>query len=198
MLKHFLTFVIFLLIAVDSQAADAVGSGVANDDRLAAKKATAKPAKVEVVLKPAKIRGDGMLIDDNNLIIGIRNLKDKRADAYTYYYYGVSKDGEVTDTSVYRVYQNPDVTWADFVMEKLTPDDPIDDSKILATSANNRNVIFAQNGNIYFNGKKVKSGATVNGGIVVLVKDVLTFNGTRIASGTMVKKGKVVGQITTN
>ena len=176
MFKHFLIVLLFLTLTALSQSAIATE--------------VPPPPKVPIITK-AKIRGDGMLIDDNDLIIGIRNNQDERANAYELYYYGVSPEGDVTEYSVYKVYQNPVTTNPDFLQERLIEEEK-DDSEIIAKSIAAQNALIVYEDRIFFNGSELKSGSVANGGIVTLVKGDLYYNGEQIQSGTVVNNGQVV------
>lgn len=172
MMKYFLTIVIFLLSQNAAIAAP-------------------KEKIYEPVITKAKIRGDGMLVDEDAMIIGVKNSKDPRATEYVFYYFGVDEDGNLTEDSLYKVYQNPEVTWPDYLQETLEPKE-IDDSKILAQSANSENMILVEEDRVYFNGKRVKSGEVLSGGVMTFIKGKLRYNGKKIKSGTVVSNGKVV------
>lgn len=173
MVKYFLIITVFLF----SQAI--------------ASSAHAEEVIYEPIVVPAKIRGDGMLMSDDALISGIRNPDDPRSDAYTFYYFGVDPEGNVSEESMYKVYQNPDVSWPDFLQETLQPV-PIDDSKILAQSAQMRNAILTEEDRVYFNGERVESGDVLAGGVMTFVDGKLRYNGEIISSGTVVYRGGVV------
>ena len=169
MITHFLAFSLLMLTSTAAFAAEIV---------------------VEPQIEPAKIRGDGALIDDDAMIIGIRNANDPRATEYEFYYLGVSEEGDVTSESVYKVYQRPGGIAPDFVQERLVP--LVEDhTEILYQSSISQNRILAHDGNLFFNGKQIESGDVINGGVVSLVGDDLYYNGAQIESGSAVMYGEV-------
>lgn len=175
MLQRFILIVIFLCFASSVEAATS----------------STPPPPVKPIITKAKIRGDGALIGKDNLIIGIRNAKDPRANEYEFFYYGVSPEGEMTDYSVYKVYQNPATKTPDFLQETLI--EIIKDySKIIETSKLSPNAILVYDDKIFFNGQELASGAVAEGGIVTLVKGSLYYNGTKIESGTVVYNGQII------
>lgn len=153
--------------------------------------ANAAEATATIVTSPAKIRGDGVLIDDDGLILGIRNLEDPRNTDYIFFFYGVDAYGSVSEESMYSVYQNPEVSWPDYIMETLVP--VVEDySDALIKSSNMQNIILESDGKLFFNGELVESGDVVNGGIVTYVDGNLYFNGEEIESGVGILNGEVV------
>jgi hypothetical protein len=165
MLKHFLLIVIFLLLSVDSFARE--------------------PETTAPI-----IRGDGNLIDSDGFIIGIRNQKDERANNDAFYYYGVDREGNVTDYSLYKVYNTPETG---LVQERLV-EEVKDYSKVLAESSNSENAIIVYDGEIFFNGAQLESGSVASGGIVTYVGGRLYYNGKEIENGTRVLSGEIIAE----
>jgi hypothetical protein len=168
--KYFIAIVIFLLINMP---------------------AVAQEVALKPVIVPAKIRGDGMLVDDEAMIIGIRNLEDPRATNYEFYYLGVDEEGNFTDDSIYKVYQDPNSTSPNFVQESLFPE-VIDETAMLQKSANMENAILVEDDRVYFNGIRVQSGDVLTGGVMTLVDGKLYYQGQEINSGTVIYRGDVV------
>jgi len=142
-------------------------------------------------IKQAKIRGDGNLTDNDNFIIGIRNKDDPRADNFSFFYYGVDRKGNVTDYSVYKVYQDRNSTSPVYLQEKIVVEVKNYDG-IINESTNAYNIILLVDEKIFFNGEVLESGSVASGGVVVYTNEKLYYNGQKIQSGTKVLNGVII------
>lgn len=170
MFRRILVIVMFLLLGVNAQAVEEFVPEV----------------------KAAKIRGDGMLVDDDNLISGIRNVNDPRNTDYEFYYIGVDAQGNLTDESAYKVYQDPESITPRFLQESLMPPEEVDYSQIINQSASMENAILVDGDAIFFNGERVESGDVLSGGVMTYVNGKLYYQGNEIQSGAVVFKGEIV------
>jgi hypothetical protein len=164
MLKFFLGIVIILLTC---------GASLAGEGKIS---------------KPI-IRGDGNLVDKEGFIVGIRNQDDPLDNDDNFYFYGVDKEGNMTDYILYRVYRN-EVT-GQLEKERLV-EEVKDYSQVLAESSNAKNVIIIYDDKVFFNGAEIKSGDVASGGIVVYFGGELYYNGAQIETGTQVFNGKII------
>lgn len=180
MLKFFFTIITLLLLNVDSSAA--------NSTPLQADSEVLNP---EIVTQPAKIRGDGMLVDNDDLIVGIRNLDDPRNNDQVFFFFGVTPEGVISEESQYAVYQNPEVDWPDYIMQTLYPEAK-DYSEWILGSSHVRDRISFEDEVLFFNGAMYESGAVLNGGIAVIQDGKLYYNGTEVEEGVMVLEGNIV------
>lgn len=122
MFHTFLAFVIFIALSQSVSATESKSNFV---DVNAFNPAQAMlNYEAENPTSSAIIRGDGAIVDDSGVVVGIRNIDDPRNTENEFYYNGVDENGNVIEGAEFKVFKNPKSLFIDYVKQKVGPYDP--------------------------------------------------------------------------